>query len=339
MKNKPYLFFTVLLILCGFQAAAQASGGAEPEAGGVLLNIRYFDKKIYYLPDGPVFIQITVTNNSTSLYHFRLAGTRAFSIDVDTRTLNNRPVEAAASLERKRSTAGKIFFRDVTIESGESFSFVEDLRDYTNISAAGDYIVQVRLYPELFGTSEAQSAALANAGRTRTAALVSNRLPLHIKAPSITGDDGLPVALDTVTDAILVREKLPPDQVIEWTLRARQKSQWEKFFLYLDLEKMIVRDGATARQWRAESEEGRLRMLANYRTALQKASIDGDITSIPMDFTIENTNYDSETGTVVALERFKTGDYIERKRFTYYFEKEDGYWRVIDYVVMNLGTE
>jgi hypothetical protein len=102
---------------------------------------------------------------------------------------------------------------------------------------------------------------------------------------------------------------------------------------------MLSRDSYRRRQWLAESEEGRLRMLADYRGALQKATIDGDVTSIPMDFTIENTNYDSESGTVIVLERFKTGDYIERKRYTYYFQREDGYWSIVDYTVMNLGTE
>lgn len=329
--------------MCGFQVSAQTTGGGAEGAVGAgaaaSLNIRYFDKKIYYLPDGPVFIQITVTNNSTGLYHFRLAETRAFSIDIDARTLSNRPVEAADSLGRKRSTAGKIFFRDITIESGESFSFVEDLRDYTKISASGDYIVQVKLYPDLLNPAEPESVSFIGAGRAQAPALLSNRLPFHIKAPSITGEDGLPVALDAAADAILVRAKFPPDEVVEWTLRARQKSQWEKFFLYLNLEKMIARDGAMQRKWRAESEEGRLRMLADYRNTLQKTDIDGDITSIPTDFNIENTNYDNELGTVVVLERFKTGNYTERKRFTYYFEKEDGYWSIIDYVVTNLGTE
>jgi hypothetical protein len=339
LKYKTGIFFAVLLTLCGFQAAAQTTGGAAQGADSVSLNIRYFDKKIYYTPEGPVFILITVTNNSTALYHFRLAETRAFSIDIDTRTRSNRPVDAAGSLERKRSTAGKVFFRDVTIESGESFSFVEDLRDYSKISTAGTYIVQVKLYPELLNTGEAQSAALTASVRARAEALVSNRLLLHIKAPSITGEDGLPAALDIAVDAVLAREKLPPDEVVQWTLNARQKSQWEKFFLYLDLEKMIVRNGAMQRQWRSESEEGRLRMLANYRNSLQKTNIDGDITSIPMDFTIENTNYDNETGQVVVLERFKTGDYIERKRFTYHFEKENGCWTIVDYIVINLGTE
>ncbi|MDR3302033.1 MAG: hypothetical protein LBT01_05835 [Spirochaetaceae bacterium] len=336
---------------CGFFAAlpllaalvvffALASPAFAQNEGKIALSIRYYDKKIYHVGDeNPINVQITISNNSTGLYHFRLADDRVFSIDVDTRTLSNRTVESAETLKRKRATAGKVFFRDIVIESGESFSFVENLHDYANISAAGDYVVQLRLYPELLNADSRHNAAAGSGGaENQQAILTSNRIPLHIKPIPLTGEDGLPVALDIETNAILVRERIAPDQVVDWTLSARQKSQWERFFLYLDLEKMIARDGARQRRWRAESEEGRLRMLADYRAEMQKSTIDGDISSISMDWTIEQTSYDYNEGRVVVLERFKVGGYTERKRFTYYLEKEDGYWRIVDYVVVNRGS-
>lgn len=347
LKNKILFFFGMFSVFCVFLSPAQGLGGTGSNETGISLDIRYYDKKIYYLQNNPVFIRITISNNTPELYRFRLAEERPFSVDFDTRSLANRPLEPSDILQRKRSTAGTIFFRDLTLESGESFSFVENLCDYAAINSPGDYIIQVKLYPDLLDKTEKQQSA-PNGGTNENSlvrsnqkrdVLISNRLALHIKAPSIIGDDGLPVALDIETNAPLAREALAPDQVITWTLTARQKSQWEKFFLYLNMEKMLARDGASARQWQAESEEGRLRMLANYRNVLQKSTIDGDIASIPMDFKIERTSYDGGSGTVVVLERFKVGDYISRKRYTYYLEKEDSYWQIVDYVVLNLGTE
>ncbi|MDR3324588.1 MAG: hypothetical protein LBS82_01180 [Spirochaetaceae bacterium] len=336
--------FASLCALAAVFAGPLAFPAAAQDAPSVSLSLRYYDKKIYYLQDeSPIRVQIAVSNNSAKLYHFRLADERAFSIDVDVKTLANRAVEPSEVVKRKRASAGRVFFRDIAIEAGESFSFVENLRDYANISAAGDYIVQLRLHPELLdGSGLGRQNTLAGGAEAQgsgASILLSNRLPLHIKATPLIGDDGLPLALDVETNAVIVREKLPPDQVIDWTLGARQKTQWEKFFLYLDVEKMIVRDGARQRQWRGESEEGRQRMLADYRGELQKSTIDGDVSSIPLDWTTERTSYNRNEGTVVVLERFKTGNYIERKRFTYYLEKEDGYWRIVDYVVVNLGTE
>jgi hypothetical protein len=212
------------------------------------------------------------------------------------------------------------------VESGESFSFVEDLRDYAALKQSGAFVVQARIYPELYQSSGAQP-------------LESNRLSLNIRPALLPGPGGIPLEMDQETNAVLVREKLPPDEIIEYILTARQKGQWEKFFLYLDTEAMIARDGSRQRQWLAESEEGRRRMLDRYRQDLQSSVVDGDIATIPMTFEIERTTYGAEEGAVVVLEKFKTGSYIERKRYTYYLRRKDDIWTVIDYSVVNLGTE
>ena len=102
---------------------------------------------------------------------------------------------------------------------------------------------------------------------------------------------------------------------------------------------MISRDGGKERKWRSESEEGRQRMIERWREEMQSTVIDGDISSIPIEFTIERTNYSDDEGTVSVLEKFKAGDYTELKRYTYYLKRTDGIWTIYDYVVMKLGTE
>ncbi|GHV78921.1 hypothetical protein AGMMS49944_07120 [Spirochaetia bacterium] len=313
----------VLALVLGILSVPVFGG---PEVPG--LSIRYFDKRIYYLTDDPIFVQITIANTSPSPFRFRLADDRAFSIDFDVRTMTNLPVKAAEPLLNRRSTNQQVFFREITVESGESFSFTEDLRNYTLLDKSGAYVVQVRMYPELYRTAG-----------TGGISLESNRLSLNIRPPALLSPSGLPQALDVETNANLVRAALAPDQVVNYILTARQKSQWEKFFLYLDLEAMIVRDAPRQRQWLAESEEGRRRMLARYRSELETAVTDGDIATIPMEFTIERTTYTAEEGTVSVLEKFKVGNYTERKRYTYYLRQKEDIWTIVDYTVLNLGTE
>lgn len=319
MMKKFALFLICALSVTSFCA------GADGSENGVSAGIRFFDKKIYFSESDAINILVTLTNNSPEVYRFRIADDRSFSVDFDTRTRSNTFVEQAPVLERRRATAARIIARDVRIEPGESFSFTENLRNWSNIDKPGSYVVQAKFYPELINSSPVT--------------LVSNRLPLQIKPRAVIGEDGLPAALDIETGAVAAREVLSPDRIVEWTLRARQKSEWEKFFLYLDIEKMISRDGPRDRRWRSESEEGRMRMRARYREELRKSTIDGDVSAIPMSFEIERTSYNGKEGTVIVLEKFKTGDYIERKRYTYYFEKDDDYWMITDYTVMNLGTE
>jgi hypothetical protein len=336
------IYFVVLGILCAaFTEAAEFSG--------LDMEIRYFDKRLYYPQTGDIFIQVALTNNSAETRRFRLSDDRAFSLDFDVRTLANRPVESAGTLIRKRSGQHRVFFREISLEPGESFSFTENLRNWRQLDKPGAYIVQAKFYPDLF---KAETGTLENgetyvfetlagipAANASQQPLASNRLNLQIRAPSILNAEGIPVALDEETQAVYYREPMPPDEVVAWTLQARQKSQWEKFFLYLNLEQMIQNDPVRERQWRAESEEGRQRMLAQYREDIGSQTIDGDITSLPFEFDIERTSYNAGEGTVSALEKFRVGGYTERKRYTYYLRRDDGIWTIVDYIVQNLGTE
>jgi hypothetical protein len=308
--------------------------GSVSAAESVDISIRYFDKRIYYVERDPILVQLTISNRGSSTYRFKLAEERAFSVDFDIKTLTNRTIDATDALVRRRTLNTQVFFREVSVEPGESFSFVEDLRDYGMLNQSGSFIVQAKLYPELM-----RNAPPGFARDTTPPALESNRLSLNLRPAPLSGPEGVPLALDVETNAILVRENLPPDQVIEYLLSARQKGQWEKFFLYFDLESMISRDSARRRQWLAESGEGRQRMLDRYRGELQSAVVDGDIVTIPSEFTIERTVYGSEEGTVTVLEKFRVGTYTERKEYTYYLRRWDDIWTVTDYTVLNLGTE
>ena len=330
--SRKYAILPILLIFLGISSLAAEAG--------IGFNIRYFDRRIYYLEQDPIFVQVTLTNNNPYTFHFKLANDRAFSLDFDVRTASNRLVDPADTLVRRRSHSQQVFFREISIATGESFSFVEDLRDFVSFTQSGTYVLQARLYPELFQTIE--SAAGINPGGNLAASgqpLQSNRLSLSLRPWPVSGPDGIPLALDVTTNAVLVRESLPPDEVISYLLTARQQSQWEKFFLYLDLETMLARDPFRRRQWNAESEEGRQRMLIRYKEELQSASVDRDIALIPMNFVVERTVYTADAATVTVRQYFRVGNFTEIKRYTWHLEKQDEAWTVVDYSVVNLGTE
>ena len=304
---------------------------------GIDFNIRFFDRRVYFVEQNPIFVQVTITNNNPAPFRFKLADERAFSVDFDVRTASNQPVAAANALVRLRSQSQQVFFREISLAAGESFSFVEDLRDYSAFTQNGTHIVQARLYPELF---QSANAAIVP-GRTLAAsgqALSSNRLSLNLRPDPFPGPDGIPLDLDVETGAVLVRERLPPDEVVSYLLTARQKGQWERFFLYLDLETMLSRDAYRRRQWLAESEEGRRRMVARYRQDLQNAEVDGEISLIPLRFIIERTEYTAGTGTVTTVQYFREGDFLQRKRYEWFLERRDEIWTIAGYSVVHLGA-
>jgi hypothetical protein len=340
MKNYKVMWI-VLLALCG----ALVPGALLPLSAaenGIDFSIRFFDRRIYYVAASsvegdPVYIQVTVTNNSPSAYRFKLADERAFSLDFEVRTTTNRLLEQADTVIRKRTESQQVFFREIAVEAGESFSFVEDLRSYVKLDEPGSFIVKARLFPELLRSSIKQTASVAPAASS--AAIESQRLNLNIRPPVIYGPDGIPQEMDVATGAVLVRERLAPDQVVDYTLTARQKSQWEKFFLYLDIESMLSQDSAQQRKYLNESEAGRRRMVEQYRQELRNSVTDGTISVIPSEYVIERTQYSHFEGTVVVLEKFKSSNYTELKRYTYVMRQKDNIWYIADYSVVNLGTE
>ena len=322
MRRNCVLIAALALVCVIFPAIAQASQSAQ---NGIELNIRFYDRRVYYVADDPIFVQISITNNSPATYRFKLADDRVFSLDFDTRTVSNRALEPSVQLIRKRTQVQHVFFREIAVEPGESFSFVEDLRSYVHISEAGSFVVWARMHPELI--------------RSREEAIVSNRLSLNVRPPLIIGPDGIPTEMDIATGAVLVRQRMAPDQVVEYMINARQRSQWERFFLYLDLEKMLQEDAVRNRRWIAESEEGRRRMVELFKEELRGDSSDTSISLVPSDYIIERTEYSGFEGTVTVLKSFRNNHFTENKRYTYILSMNDNIWTIVNYSVVNLGTE
>jgi hypothetical protein len=217
---------------------------------------------------------------------------------------------------------------------------VEDLRHYININQPGSLVVSARLYPELYRPDMVKTAASNGSAPVPLGIIESKRLSLTVRPAVVTGPDGIPLEMDVATNAQLVRERLAPDQVVEYMITARQKSQWEKFFLYLDLESMLLaQDAAVQRKRLTESEEGRRRMIEQYRQELRNTVTDGTIAVIPTSFEIERTQYNSFEGSVSVLQKFKSAYFTELKRYTYILRQKDNIWTIVNYSVVNLGTE
>jgi len=80
-------------------------------------------------------------------------------------------------------------------------------------------------------------------------------------------------------------------------------------------------------------------MVKEYRKNLQNSVIDGDINVIPTSFQIEKTEYNNNEGTVIVLTKFKYSNFTELRRYTYYLERKDNIWKIVNYTVRGLGTE
>ena len=281
-----------------------------------------------YYPDAadsnPVFIHITVRNTGTDTLRFKLADDRMFSIDFNAYTIKNERLSQTETLVRKRTTNQTVYFREIALEAGEEYSFVENLKEYLTVARPSVYYVDLTFYPELY--------------RLRNERISSNRLTLEVRpSPSAASSSSIPVEAGTVR--ILQPEMIPPDQVVERTIVARQKALWDQYFLYMDVEAMLERTPSQKRRYRASSADERERMIDAYKSDLMQSRIDGDIVAVPERFQIEKTVYSQTEGSVLVTEWFNNRTYYEKKSYTYRLRQREGVWQIYDYTVVNLGTE
>ncbi len=318
---KRILTFSIIIFLI-FAQSVFAQSIKNPE-----IKIKYFNKTIFYpdeTVDNPVYIHITVANRGSDTVRFKLADDRMFSVDFTVYDSKNSILSKTDTIIRKRTTNNIVYFREISIEPGEEYSFVENLKEFVKLENPGLYYVDVTFYPEMY--------------KSKLTKITSNRLSLDVKPfPGVAATGS--VAIDRKTMSVLKAQAISPDAVIEHTLISRQNNQWDAYFLYFDIEQMLMNDPVRNRKYRMLSAEERQRMITNYKTDLRQQRIETDIVSIPYTFTIERTTYTATEGTVTVLEWFKYDTFNEKKRYTYYVRKRDGIWLIYNYSVENLGAE
>ncbi|MCX7025635.1 MAG: hypothetical protein NT080_13620 [Spirochaetes bacterium] len=312
--NRQRTFCAALLAFaCAAVAAAQAT-----------TTIRFYDKRVYYTDD-PVFVKITILNDSPLPFRFKLAENRVFSLWFEGRTMTNRALERGDSYKRTISSSEAVYYRDILLEPGEEYSFVEDVRSYLAIPGAGAYTIACFFSPELARNSPYQVP------------LKSNILTLNVR-PGLSGTE-LAETVSAETGEIIKAERIPPDEVVRRSLVARQRNRWNEFFVYLDLESLLQRDPEKKRIYDHESDDGRRRMLDRYRNDLERRVVDSDIVVIPDEFRIIETKYTETIGSVRVLEKFRYDGFTMIKEYGYELRRRDDIWYIVGYTVVNKGTE
>lgn len=317
---------TVLFAFAQIGLFAQSSAKVQ-DFSNASVSIKYYNKSIYYpgnADDFPVFVHITIKNNGTETLRFKLADDRKFSLDFNAYTVKNSRLPQTEEIIEKRTTNQTVYFRELALEGGEEYSFVENVKDYLKIDDSSVYYLEMFFYPELY--------------KAKYLSLKSNRLTLEVRpSPSSASSNYIPVKDQTVE--ILKQEELSPDKVVESTIIARQKSLWDQYFLYMDLESLLKRNNTLAKKYAAGSAEERERLLASFKADLMQSKIENDIIAVPEKFVIEKTSYTPTEGSVTVMEWFKYPNFSEIKRYNYKVRQREGIWQIYDYTVVNLGTE
>jgi len=325
LKNcKLFVIISTLLIFGQTVIFAQKSASDFSNAS---IAIKYYNRSIYYpgdSVDNPINVHVTVKNEGPETLRFKLADDRMFSIDFHVYTVKNNQLTLTNNIIEKRTTNQTVYFREIALEQGEEYSFVENLKNYIDIPDSSVYYVELSFYPELY--------------KSKYISIESNRLTLEVRpSPSAASSNFIPVTTEEIE--VLKPEALAPDKVVEQTIIARQKSLWDQYFLYMDVESLLKRNSSLKRKYVTVSAQERERMLESYKGDLMQSRIENDIIAVPEKFQIEKTTYTPTEGNVVVTEWFKYPNYHEKKSYTYKVRQKEGIWIIYDYTVVNLGTE
>ncbi|MBR6154667.1 MAG: hypothetical protein IKQ43_09575 [Treponema sp.] len=323
------ILLSIITVFCLFaqSLSAQTYVQTNKTLENAEISIKFYNRTLYYPGSGdenPIYVHITIRNTGADTLRFKLADDRAFSLDFKAVDAKNIKLPESAALTEKRTTSQTVYFRELALEPAEEYSFVENIKDYLDITNPSIYYLTATFYPELF--------------RNKSNAIESKRLSLEVRpSPTIASSSYIPV--ETGTASILEAEAISPDKVVEQTIIARQQGAWDKFFLYMDVEAILKNNTSRNRRYNAASADERIQMLQQFKADLMQSRIDTDIVSIPSKFEIETTTYSQTQGTVKVLEWFRNTTFTEKKRYTYYVRQRDGIWQIYNYTVDNLGTQ
>lgn len=292
---------------------------------GLNVSIRLYNEQVYF-PDSTVELFVTVINETPDSARFRIADNRLFNLDFDVTGPANRRVDSSRQFITGRTT-NQVYYRTITLEPGERFSFVERLTDYVEITEPALYSVQAIFYPELFSSVQSRT-------------IRSNPITLSIR-PGETPETRREMRFEAITEQVLQREQKSPDEVVEYLLEARRQGNWDRFFLYLNLEKLFRQAPERDRRFRRLSEEEQLQELRQFRTRLEEQDVreDSELVLVPDDYEILRTSFSPIEGEVTALMTFDFDRYREVKRYTFDLERRNGFWEIIGYSVVNLPNE
>ncbi len=325
MKIRKLAFIISILFIFGQSLFAQESKTQDYSQASV--SIKYYNRSIYYPgmnDENPIDVHITIKNNGTETLRFKLADDRAFSLDFYAYTVKNSALEQTDSVIEKRTTNRTVYFREIALEGGEEYSFIENVKNYIKVDEPSVYYLEMSFYPELY--------------KSKYIKLISNRLTLEIR-PSASAASSTYVPVKDNSNEILKPQEIGPDKVVEQTIIARQKSLWDQYFLYMDVESLLKRNSALSKKYISVSAQERSRMIESFKADLMQSRIENDIIAVPEKFQIEKTTYSPTEGSVVVIEWFKYPNFSEKKRYTYKVRQREGIWTIYDYNVVNLGTE
>lgn len=290
-------------------------------ADDISFHLQFHNQRVYY-PHDEVWIRATVRNVSARDYTFSLANQAEHNISLVVRTLTNQVIPVSEGYMLRIASNEPVFYRIIKLLPEEEYSFLIKINDFVDINDPGNFILQAQFNPSINNSRQL---------------LTSNALRLSIR-PSSNASHFLD-AIDAETGEILELQALSPDEIIQFVLKGRQLNQWNKVFLYLNLEALFQRNSERRTHYLNASESIREELLKSFKEQIKIGIIEANLAIAPDEFEIIQVSYTPTHAKVVTRQIYYQRQFNEVKQFIWNLEKNNGIWLITNFSIQNLGTQ
>jgi len=322
---KRFLFFicyTFIFILC--LSSQEVSYGLFPD---LVVKIELGNPKIYKEGDN-IYLNVILLNKTNSVQSTYIAEDKKYSFDFSIVTTKNQEIRYRKEYVTHFNRVQNIYMSKISLMEEEGYIYKILLNDYYDLNMTGQFYVTGYFYPNLKVNDD------------RSNAIKSNQLVINIREKNF--DDRYYANTVEVDDTngspVETLKKIPPDEVVDYMLSARMKRNWDKYFLYMNMDELIKTNNIFGRDFGKKNLEQQRELIKNYKEYLKKDNIN-DINFLPHKFDIVKTTYSQTEAKVEVLVQFKSLDYIEQKYYTFFLRRNGEYWSVYSYEVMDMGVK
>lgn len=318
--KKNILFILIFFVIFILQTQSLLSQDKSDSEIKVYIDFSY--PKIYNQND-EIYITIRLFNNSNKDKPLIVARDKRYSFDFEIVSMQNKKLNHSKDYIISFHQAQPIFNSYIVLAPYEGYIFEARLNDFFDLDITGQFYLKCFYYPNL-KLSQSDSIYIE-----------SNQLTLNMR-PYAAKEAIIQEKIDVEKEKKLFVTKRSPDEVVSYMLDSRMNREWEKYFLYLDMENLILTNNDFRQRYLRADVERQREIINEYKEYLKKDRVN-DISYLPVKYEILKTEYTAGRAKVEALIYVKYEDYLDKKYYTYFLTKKGNIWYVSSYEVLNLN--
>lgn len=275
------------------------------------LIVKFSNETVYFLGK-PIIIKVEVTNRSYNNYFFQIANDISYNFNFIIISSDGEQLDYKEEYILRRRSIDKIFTKEIMLSPNESYSIEIDINEWFDFKKDGSYFIQAIFYPYIDSSERIIS---------------QNVLKLNLK-PRVEGESQ---AVKKVFQTEVERTKLkdiPPYKIVELHLKARQRREWNEFFLYIDFDSFIMNYPSYRDKYKYASESSRINIIEDFKNYLI-STFYNDL----LYFEIRRVLIEFDKCKIDVYLEFSYKSFIEKYQAEYYLRLKDQTWLITGYEI------